>query len=145
MVRRHHIAYHEKKLGQLFCDGASQQIINMLLKESSEARVDIHLRCAVTGIRKDKTFVLVSNLGEFECQSLVIATGGLSIPKIGATDFGYNVARQFGVRVNEVRPGLVPLTLAGDEGRLLRDLSGVALEANVSLGRVSFHENILFT
>jgi predicted Rossmann fold flavoprotein len=145
MVRRHRIAYHEKKLGQLFCDGTSQQIINMLLKESSEANVRIHVGCSVTEIRKDKTFVLASNLGEFECQSLVIAAGGLSIPKIGATDFGYNVARQFGVRLVHVHPGLVPLTLGGDEGRLLRDLSGVSLDATVSAGRVSFQENILFT
>jgi len=145
MVRRHRIAYHEKKLGQLFCDGTSQQIINMLLKESTDANVRIHVGCSVTEIRKDKTFVLASNLGEFECQSLVIATGGLSIPKIGATDFGYNVAQQFGVRLANVRPGLVPLTLGGDEGRSLRDLSGVSLDANVSAGRVSFQENILFT
>src|SRR5713101_1373602 len=113
MVQRHRIAYHEKKLGQLFCDGTSQQIISMLLKESSDANVRIHVGCSVTEIRKDKTFVLVSNLGEFECQSLVIASGGLSIPKIGATDFGYRVARQFGIRVLETRPGLVPLTLGG--------------------------------
>jgi predicted Rossmann fold flavoprotein len=145
IVRRHRIVYHEKKLGQLFCDGTSQQIIRMLLKECVEARVEIHLSCEVRQIRKDRTFTLFSNLGTFECQSLVIATGGLSIPKIGATDFGYRIARQFGLRVTELRPGLVPLTLAGDEGRLLRDLSGVSLEADVSLGRVSFLENILFT
>jgi len=145
LVRRHRIAYHEKKLGQLFCDGTSQQIIKMLLKESSEAGVQIHLTCSVTEIRKDSTFTLFSNLGRFECKSLVIATGGLSIPKIGATDFGYKIARQFGVRVTQLRPGLVPLTIAGDEGRFLRELSGVSVEANVSLGRVSFRESVLFT
>src|SRR2546427_1643234 len=131
IVRRHRIAYHEKKLGQLFCNGASQQIINMLLKECAQTNVEIHLHCSVTQIRKDKTFVLFSNLGDFECQSLVIASGGLSIPKIGATNFGYNVARQFGVGLIETRPGLVPLTLGGEEGRTLRDLSGVSLDANV--------------
>jgi predicted Rossmann fold flavoprotein len=145
IVRRHRIAYHEKKLGQLFCDGASQQIISMLLKECKQANVAIHLSCSVSKIRKDKTFVLSSNLGEFECQSLVIASGGLSIPKIGATDFGYKIARQFGVRVMEVKPGLVPLTLGGNDGQSWRDLSGVSLDANVAAGRVSFRENILFT
>ena len=145
MVRRHRIAYHEKKLGQLFCDGTSQQIINMLLKECDAAGVDVRVSSTVTRIRKDERFVLFANLGEFECRSLVIATGGLSIPKIGATDFGYNAARQFGLRLTEVRPGLVPLTLSGDEGRSLRELSGVSLDANVMCGRVAFLENILFT
>ena len=145
LVRRHRIGYHEKKLGQLFCDGSSQEIIKMLLKECTEAGVDIRTGSFVTQFRKDRTFTVFSNLGQFECQSLVIATGGLSIPKIGATDFGYKIARQFGLRVTQLRPGLVPLTLAGDEGRLLRDLSGVSLEASVSLEHVSFLENILFT
>src|SRR5437660_12124744 len=86
IVRQHRISYHEKKLGQLFCDGTSQQIVNMLLKECAGAHVQIHLSCSVTEIRKDKNFfVLYSNLGEFQCQSLVIASGGLSIPKMGAT------------------------------------------------------------
>jgi predicted Rossmann fold flavoprotein len=145
MVRRHRIAYHEKRLGQLFCDGSSQQIIDLLLKECADAGVQIHLSCSVTSVRKDKTFKLFSDAGEFECQALVIATGGLSVPKIGATDFGYRIARQFGLKIIEVRPGLVPLTVAGDEGKSFRDLSGVSLEANVSFERVSFRDNILFT
>ena len=145
IVRRHRIAYHEKKLGQLFCDGTSQQVINLLVKESEAAGVEIHRGCSVTEIRRDTNFVLFSNQGAFECRSLVIATGGLSIPKIGATDFGYRIARQFGIRVVETRPGLVPFTLGGDEGRMLRDLSGVSLEATVARGRTSFRENILFT
>src|SRR5438132_1514189 len=145
IVRRHRIAYHEKKLGQLFCDGSSQQVIDLLLKECAEAGVQIHPGCSVTRIRKDKTFTIFSNLGDFECRSLVVATGGLSIPKIGATDFGYRIARQFGLKVVETRPGLVPLTLAGPEGESLRELSGVSLEAEVSSGRASFRENILFT
>jgi predicted Rossmann fold flavoprotein len=145
MVRRHRIAYHEKKLGQLFCDGASQQIINMLLKESAAARVEVRTACHVTRIQKDKGFVVSTNTGDLQCESVVIATGGLSIPKIGATDFGYRVARQFGVALTEVRPGLVPLTLGGEEGRSLRALSGVSLDANVTCGRTSFRENILFT
>ena len=117
----------------------------MLQKECETAGVETRVQCTVNQIRKEKAFSLSTNIGDFECQSLVIATGGLSIPKIGATDFGYKVARQFGLKLADVRPGLVPLTLGGDEGRSLRDLSGVSLDANVRCGRVSFRENILFT
>lgn len=145
MVRRHRITYHEKKLGQLFCDGSSQQVIQMLLKEGEAAGLSIRTSCNVTRVHKDDRFRIETNTGEFDCQSLVIATGGLSIPKIGATDLGYRIARQFGMAIRETRPALVPLTIGGDEGRSLRELSGVSLEANVSCGRASFHENVLFT
>jgi predicted Rossmann fold flavoprotein len=145
MVRRHRIAYHEKKLGQLFCDGTSQQIINMLLNECEAAGVPIHTKCSVSAIEKDTGFTLVTTAGQLECKSLVIATGGLSIPKIGATDFGYKVARQFGLSLTRTRPGLVPLTLDEKEGRAAAELSGVSLDATVRCGRVSFHENVLFT
>jgi len=145
LVRRHCIAWHEKKLGQLFCDGTSRQIINMLAKEYETAGVEVQTDCSVTSIRKDDRFLVSTTLGDFECRSLVIATGGLSIPKIGATDFGYRIARQFGVGINETRPGLVPLTLNGDEGRALRELSGVSFEADVRCGKAAFHENVLFT
>jgi len=144
-VRRHRIAYHEKKHGQLFCDGSSQQVINLLLKECEAAGVDIHVECTVSRIKKNGRFSLSTNLGEFDCASLVIATGGLSIPKIGATDFGYAVARQFGLRITDLRPALVPLTLNGDEGRACRELSGISLDALVTMRHTSFHENILFT
>jgi predicted Rossmann fold flavoprotein len=145
MVRRHRIAYHEKKLGQLFCDGSSQQIINMLLNECTAAGVHIRLSCTVAAIVRDTRFHVSADIGDFDCASLVIATGGLSIPKIGATDFGYRVARQFGLRVTAVRPALVPLTLGGEEGRSLRELSGVSFDADVRYGQVHFRENVLFT
>ena len=145
LVRQHRIACHEKKLGQLFCDGSSQQIIDMMLNECERAHVEIRVNCGVSEIRKEDRFLLTTNLGEIECTSLVVATGGLSIPKIGATSFGYDVARQFGIRVTELRPALVPLTLAGDEGRAFGEISGVSLDANVRCGRDSFRENILFT
>jgi predicted flavoprotein YhiN len=145
LVRRHHIAYHEKKLGQLFCDGSSQQIIDVLLKECAEAHVDVRIDCAVGRIDKDARFALETNHGNIECESLVIASGGLSIPKIGATDFGYRVAKQFGLRITETHPGLVPIALDGDEGRALRELAGVSLDAQVSCGHIAFRENILFT
>ena len=145
MVRRHRIAYHEKKLGQLFCDGSSQQIINMLVRECDAAGVDVLLRCTVREIRKDHGFRIATSHGDFGCRSLVIASGGLSLPKIGATDFGYNVARQFGLRIIETRPALVPLTLGGEEGRALGELSGVSLDAEVRRGRIAFRESVLFT
>src|ERR1051325_7662999 len=109
IVRNHRIAYHEKKLGQLFCDGSSQQIIDMLLKEAHAAGVKIVTGCTVNRIEKDDCFILTTTAGDFQCRSLVIATGGLSIPKIVATDFGYALARQFGIRTIATRPGLVPL------------------------------------
>jgi hypothetical protein len=144
MVRRHRIAFHEKKLGQLFCDGTSQQIIAMLERECSMAGVETRTSCSVGSIRKDLRFSLSSTTGDFECQSLVVATGGLSIPKIGATDFGYRIARQFDLQLTEIRPALVPLTLAGEE-RSFCDLSGVSLEASVRCNRTTFRENVLFT
>jgi hypothetical protein len=146
MVRHHRIAYHEKKLGQLFCDGSSRQIIEMLLLECRTSRVDVRVGSSVTAINnKEGRFQLSTTAGDLECKSLVIATGGLSIPKMGATDFGYKVARQFGLQLTETHPALVPLTLDGEEGRAFRELSGVSFEAQVSCGRTSFHENVLFT
>jgi predicted Rossmann fold flavoprotein len=145
LVRRHRITYHEKKLGQLFCDGTSQNIIDMLLKESAAAQVQIEVDCSVMSIRKEERFLVFTNLGDFACQSLVIATGGLSIPKIGATDFGYRISHQFGLRLTEIRPALVPLTVGGEEGRAFRELSGVSFDAGVRCGAVGFRENILFT
>ena len=145
MVRRHRIAYHEKKLGQLFCDGTSQQIINMLLNECDAAGVPIQTNCSVRGIEKGAGFRVTTNGEELECKSLVIATGGLSIPKIGATDFGYRIARQFGLSISQTRPGLVPLVLEDKERRALGELSGVSLDATVRCGRTAFRENILFT
>ena len=141
MVERHGISYHEKKLGQLFCDDSSQQIIDMLLSESGE----IVLNCQVESVEKRRRFELKTNVGEFDCESLVIATGGLSIPKIGATDFGYAIAKQFGLNLTDVRPGLVPLLLSDPESGPFRALHGVSLNALVRFGRTSFRENILFT
>jgi predicted Rossmann fold flavoprotein len=145
LVKRHRIAFHEKKLGQLFCDGSSQQIIDMLKGECASVKARIVLNCRVEAIQKRERFHLSTSAGEFDCASLVIATGGLSIPKLGATDFGYGVAKQFGLKVNPVRPALVGLVLEGLEANAFRDLHGVALDATVRSGRVEFRENILFT
>src|SRR5215467_13226746 len=108
LVEKHGIAYHEKKLGQLFCDESSQQIIDLLLRECNDAAVSIRCDCRVHQIEKDEDFSVATSGGAFTSAALVIATGGLSIPTLGATDFGYRIASQFGLRIEEPRPGLVP-------------------------------------
>jgi len=112
LVEKHGIKYHEKKLGQLFCDESSQQIIDMLLGECAEAGVEIRCGCQVRRISQESDFSIETNQGVFKAASLVIATGGLSIAPLGATDFGYNVARQFGLKIEPPRPALVPFTLS---------------------------------
>ena len=145
LVEKYKIAYHEKKLGQLFCDGSSQQIINLLLSESRAADVEIRCRCRVLEVRQDASFRVETNQGAFTAQSLVIATGGLSIPTLGATDFGYRIARQFGLRIEQPRPALVPLTLASRIQKQLTTLSGISLDALVDCCDKEFRENILIT
>ncbi|MEX2117523.1 MAG: NAD(P)/FAD-dependent oxidoreductase [Bacteroidota bacterium] len=145
LVEKHGIRYHEKKLGQLFCDGRSQEIIAMLLKECSDAGVTIVTGCEVSKISKEAVFTVTTNQGVLEAPSLVIATGGLSIPQIGATNFGYMVAEQFGVKVTPLRPGLVPLIVDLDDFKPFKNLSGVSIDAEVSCNGMSFRENILFT
>jgi predicted Rossmann fold flavoprotein len=151
LVEKHGIAYHEKKLGQLFCDGSSQQIIDMLLRECAAAGVEIRCACQVLEVNKDPqtgSFTIVTNQGSWNASSLVIATGGLSIASLGATDFGYRIARQFGLRVEEPRPGLVPLTLTSQMLKQLSKLSGVSVDVLVSChGKIgkSFRENLLVT
>ncbi len=145
MVEHHGISYHEKKLGQLFCDGSSREIVAMLEAECAESNVEIRLSCEVANVAKSDGFSLQTNLGDFESESLVVATGGLSIPQIGATGFGYNLAEQFGLKRVALRPGLVPLTFSAGDQSLFESLSGVAIEAAVSCGGSSFTENVLFT
>ena len=141
LIERHRIRWHEKKAGQLFCDGSSREILAMLRKECADAGVKTLTECRVTSVRKG--FGIETNRGEFECASLVIATGGLSIPKLGATDFGYRIARQFGLRVTTLRPGLVPLLF--NEPKNLHELHGVSFDAEVHCGRIRFRESVLFT
>jgi predicted Rossmann fold flavoprotein len=145
LVEQHNIPYHEKKLGQLFCDGSSREIVGMLEAECAAAGVQVRLACEISSLSKSDNFRLETNLGAFDSQSLVVATGGLSIPQIGATDFGYKVAKQFAIKRVALRPGLVPLTFSQDEQALFESLNGVAVEATVSCGDSSFTENILFT
>lgn len=145
LIEKHGIAYHEKKLGQLFCDESAQQIIDMLMRECLDAGVQVRCRCRVLQVSKEDSFRIETNQGPFLSSSLVIATGGLSITPLGATDFGYRVARQFGLRIEEPRPALVPLTLTAQLQKQLITLSGVSLDVLVSCCDKEFRENILIT
>ncbi len=146
LVKKHEIAFHEKTLGQLFCDISSRQIIGMLLKECSDGAVEIRLETSAGKIKKSENLFEIEIGDELiQSESLVIATGGLSIPKIGATGFGYDVARQFGLKIKQTIPALVPLTLAEEILCETKNLSGVAVDAIVSCGKINFREAILFT
>ncbi len=139
------IDYHEKKLGQLFCDTSAQQVIDMLNNTCRAHNVDIRTGSHIKQIQRDKNFVIDTGTGRFTGSSLVVATGGLSIPPLGATDLGYQIARQFDIKINPCRPGLVPLTMTPDDRLTYDGLSGVSAETIVSLGSISFRENTLFT
>ncbi len=145
LVEKHGIPYHEKKLGQLFCDGKSQEIIDMLLAECDAANVERQMAISVSAVEKTANgFRIQTSDGEKTCSSLVIATGGLSIPKIGATKFGYDIARQFGLNLIETRAGLVPLTFT-DTLETYKELSGLSVEAEISYAKIRFAEGLLFT
>lgn len=144
LVEKHGIAYHERDHGQLFCDDSAQQIIDMLLEQARG--VTIQTAVGVTKIsRNDAHFIIETDRGPFTARSLVIATGGPSIPKMGASGFGYDVARQFGLKLVEPRPGLVPLTFDAETLARLDGLAGVSQDASVALGKVRFNEALLFT
>jgi predicted Rossmann fold flavoprotein len=145
MVKRHRISFHEKKLGQLFCDGSAESIVKLLVSECTEAGATFMSGCAVKQIHKNGRFILQTTQGEMTCESLVIATGGLSIPKIGATGYGYEVARQFGLNIVEPFPALVGFHFAQKEFDQFADLAGVSVHSQVSADGPKFVENTLFT
>jgi predicted Rossmann fold flavoprotein len=147
LVERYAIAWHEKTLGQLFCDHSARQIIDLLLSEMRQAGAELRLNCAIGRVEKTPDgFLLQLDSGEqLQCRSLVVATGGKSIPKMGASDFGYRLAAQFGVRVTETRPALVPLTFDAAALKRLAALAGVAVRARVRHGGTAFDEALLFT
>lgn len=154
LVKKHRIGYHEKHRGQLFCDDSAEQIIQMLKTECADGDVTWRMPTKVESIEKlGENFFLVTDTGDIECDSVVIATGGLSIPKIGATDFGYRIAAEFDIKVIETRPGLVPLTFDGPSWEAFAPLAGIALEVEVETGtnkgkgnkRGHFREDLLFT
>jgi predicted Rossmann fold flavoprotein len=144
LVEQYGIAWHEKTRGQLFCDGSSRQIIDMLREESRSAQLRLGVRISAI-LNNEGRFVVTTDQGEFHCRSLVVATGGPSIPKMGASGFGYRVAEQFGLGIVPPRAALVPLTF--DAGMLaqFKDLSGVSVDASVSCGKTRFDEALLFT
>jgi predicted Rossmann fold flavoprotein len=145
LVRRHGIAYYEKTLGQMFCEGAgaAHKIVRLLLESPPD--VQIRTGCSISAISRSDVFRVDTDQGAFAAKALVIATGGLSIPKLGAGDFAYRTARQFGLRVVEPRPGLVPLTFSAEELTWMRALSGVSAKTIVSSGEATFREALLFT
>ncbi len=145
LITRHGIAWHEKTLGQLFCDGSAKQIAKMLLDECAAAHVQVVLNAKVSDVRKSDRFVVETSQGNFEGASVVLATGGLSIPKMGATGFSLDVAKKFGLRLVPHKPGLVPLRAPADALQFYTDLSGVSLPAITHAGKMKFAENILFT
>ena len=149
MVERHGIPYHEKKLGQLFCDHSSRAIVEMLKRESDEAGVQIQTSAEVISVKRESEgFLLETSRGPVETRKLVIATGGLSLPKLGATDFAYRLARQFGLAVLSTRAGLVPFTFSGESLEFCRALSGLSTACSVRVEnhpRTRFAEQLLFT
>ncbi|MBE2255905.1 MAG: NAD(P)/FAD-dependent oxidoreductase [Ignavibacteria bacterium] len=142
LVEKYKIGYHEKKLGQLFCNNSSRDIVDMLLTECSISNVKIKTNCEVTEIKKSDNFYIKTNSDEYSSDSLVIATGGISIPKMGATDFGYNIAKQFELKLTDISPGLVPFVLNNNP---FSEISGVSIDCLVTIDKTSFRENILFT
>jgi predicted Rossmann fold flavoprotein len=145
LVEKHHIRYHEKTLGQLFCDGSAREIVSMLEEECRAANVSIFLNARVRHVSRADEFIAKTDNGDFAAPALVVATGGLSIPKIGATSFGYDLARQFGLRIREPRPGLVPLVLDPSDRSRYSELSGVSAEVIASCDGQLFREKMLIT
>jgi predicted Rossmann fold flavoprotein len=145
LVEKHRIRYHEKTLGQLFCDNSAREIVEMLEKEARAAHVKIHIGTRVREVRHADHFVVSSEKHEFHAPALVVATGGLSIPKMGATSFGYDLARQFGLKIRETRPALVPLTFSATDRQRFADLAGVAVDVIASIDHQRFREKMLIT
>jgi predicted Rossmann fold flavoprotein len=145
LVERHHIPYHEKTLGQLFCDRSAQDIVEMLQTECHITGVQIIISSNIHEIRRADGFIACTESGEFHAPVLVVATGGLSIPKLGATSLGYDIARQFGLKIRETRPALVPLVLGTKDRAQYCDLAGVSAEVGVSTDHSTFREKMLFT
>jgi predicted Rossmann fold flavoprotein len=145
LVEKHHIPYHEKTLGQLFCDHSAQDIIDLLESECRAADVQTFLQSRIQEVRRATEFVVRSASGEFRAPTLVVATGGLSIPKMGATPFGYELARQFGLKIVTTKPGLVPFVLSAEDRSHYCDLAGVSAEVVAKANHHAFREKMLIT
>ena len=146
LVKKHGIKFHEKKLGQQFCDDAAQQIVDMLLKECADASAQVQMNTTIEKVRKPNSgFEVQTSEGTYTAESLVVATGGLSIPKIGATSLGYDIAKQFDIPLTDTTPALVPFTFNNRDAEMFEGLSGIAFDAEVRCGKTSFRENVLLT
>ncbi len=145
LVEKHRIPYHEKTLGQLFCDRSAHDVTDMLESECQAAGVQVFLKCIVREVARTTEFVVRTDAGEFHAPALVVATGGLSIPKMGATAFGYDLARQFGLKIRQPRPALVPLVLGERDRNQYCDLTGISTEVIVAADHQSFREKMLIT
>jgi len=145
LVEKHRIPYHEKTLGQLFCDRSAQNVTDMLEAECRAARAQIFLSCRIREVQRTAEFVVRTEAAEFHAPELVVATGGLSIPKMGATSFGYELARQFGLNIVTTKPGLVPLLLGGEDYDRYSDLAGISAEVVASANHHTFREKMLIT
>jgi predicted Rossmann fold flavoprotein len=145
LVEKHGISYHEKALGQLFCDRSAQDILDLLERECREAGVQLFSNMVIQKITRSDSFEATSGENEFRAPALVVATGGLSIPKMGASGFGYELARQFGVKIVKPQPGLVPLLFGPEDGRRYHGLAGVSTEVIATCGNHRFQEKMLVT
>ena len=146
LIKKHNIDFYEKKLGQLFCITSAKEIIDMLIAECMAQNVEISKETKISSLTKNQnTYSIKTNKGVCSCSSLVIATGGLSIPKIGATDFGYRIAKQFNLKVTNLLPALVPLTFEENELEFCKSLAGVSLNASVKFNKTVFNEGLIFT
>jgi len=145
LVEKYDIAYYEKKDGQLFCEDSARQILDLLLNECRLVNAEILVGCTINSIEKNGSFIIDSSLGKFESASLVIATGGPSIPKMGATGFGYDIARQFGITIVEPRPALVPLLFGEENRQTFSEIAGLSFHGIVRCGTATFEDDVLFT
>ncbi len=145
LIAKHRIPWHEKTLGQLFCDGSAREVVAMLLAECAAGGVDLWLGCPVSDITRPDHFSVMTDRGAVTASSLVLATGSLSIPKMGASGFSHDIAKRFGLALTEIRPALVPLTFGAKALEMMRPLSGVSLECRASCGAVTFREAMLLT
>jgi len=146
LIKKHNIKFQEKKLGQLFCDESAQQIVDMLLLECKMANVDLKKEIIITNIgRQDDRYFIIVGYDKYFCESLIVATGGLSVPKIGASKFGYEIAKKFNLNIIETLPALVPLTFNEKILAMCKELSGLSLETIVSFNKTFFEEGMLFT
>ena len=145
LVKKHRISYHEKEDGQIFCNGSSRQIVDMLLDECNSVGVKMRLNCKIQEITKNRRFIVKTNSGMIESESLVVATGGLSYPTLGATGFGHHIASQFGLRIIPPKPALVPFTFSRGDRERFAEISGVSLKTVVNCGGHEFKGEILFT